>query len=273
MGIEETLRNIEQITKEMMGRFGEITSSFKIMVASVGDLKSTTDQLSQEIQNTRISGTLQNSIQALPQIIQTLEQSISSFQEAFKSLATETRDDLKFIKVSYVEDVVGNMRNLSSQISDMVKTSTEKTKEEYEATQLLFTVINETLQQIESRLNSLLENQADQLATVGELRDRVNAIIQVELSSLRDRIVIYLEASVNELKTSVSERMAYQDESLKRLTTSIERMNQNISALPQVIQQEIDTAVQTKVNTQLEYMEKEMKKMTAFIVKSQRSKE
>jgi len=172
-----------------------------------------------------------------------------------------------------VEDVVGNMRNLSSQISDMVKTSTEKTKEEYEATQLLFTVINETLQQIESRLNSLLENQADQLATVGELRDRVNAIIQVELSSLRDRIVIYLEASVNELKTSVSERMAYQDESLKRLTTSIERMNQNISALPQVIQQEIDTAVQTKVNTQLEYMEKEMKKMTAFIVKSQRSKE
>ncbi|WP_455140196.1 hypothetical protein [Candidatus Hodarchaeum mangrovi] len=273
MGIEETLRTIEQLTKEMMGRFGEITSSLKIMVASIGDLKSTTDQLSQEIQNTRISGTLQNSIQTLPQIIQTLEQSISSFQKAFESLAKETRDDLKFIKVSYVEDVVGNMRNLSLQISDMVKTSTEKTKEQYEASITNFLMINDALQQIESGLNSLLENQADQLATVGELRDRVNAIIQVELSSLRDRIVIYLEASVNELKTSVSERMAFQDESLQRLTTSIERMNQNLSALPPVIQQEIDTAVQTKINTQLDSMEKEMKKMTAFIIKSQREKE
>ena len=273
MGIEDMLRSIEQITKEMLGRFKEINSSFKIMIASVGDLKSSTERLSQEIQNTRISGSLQNSIQALPQIIQTLEQSITTFQKAFESLAVETREDLKFIKVSYVEDVVGNMRNLSKEISDMVKTSTERTKEQYEASITNFLMINDALQQIETRVNSLLENQADQLATVGELRDRVNAIIQVELAALRDRIVIYLEASVNELKTAVSERMGFQEESLLRLTASIEKMNHELSSLPQLIKQEINAAAQTEINAQLQDMEKEMRKMTAFIVKSQREKE
>ncbi|MHA1329980.1 MAG: hypothetical protein ACTSR2_02775 [Candidatus Hodarchaeales archaeon] len=155
----------------------------------------------------------------------------------------------------------------------MVRNSTEKTKEQYEASITNFLMINDILQAIEGNLTSLIENQADQLATVAELRDRVNAIIQVELASLRDRIAIYLESSVNELKTSVMERMTIQEESLRSLTAAIEKMNQNINAIPQLVEEKINRAVEEKVISQLQSMEKEMKRMTAFIIKSQRSKE
>ncbi|MHA1972041.1 MAG: hypothetical protein ACTSW1_03540 [Candidatus Hodarchaeales archaeon] len=279
MGIEESLNTIERYTTQILQQIAnlqttdQVGSSLNILIASIEDLKNANDRLTQQVQNTQIGSELQSSIQSLPQIISSLEQSISVFQKAFESTAQETKDDLKFIKVSYVEDVVGNMRNLSREISEMVRNSTEKTKEQYEASITNFLMINDILQTIEGNITSLIENQADQLATVAELRDRVNAIIQVELASLRDRIAIYLEASVNELKTSVMERMTIQEESLRSLTGAIERMNQNINAIPQLIEEKINRAVEEKVISQLQSMEKEMKRMTAFIIKSQRSKE
>jgi len=279
MGIEESLNNIERYTTQILQRIADLQttdqvgSTLNILIASIEELKKANDRLTKQIQNSGVGSELQSSILSLPQIISSLEQSISLFQKAFESTAQETRDDLKFIKISYVEDVVGNMRNLSKEISEMVRNSTEKTKEQYEASITNFLMINDILQAIEGNLTSLIENQADQLATVAELRDRVNAIIQVELASLRDRIAIYLESSVNELKTSVMERMTIQEESLRSLTAAIEKMNQNINAIPQLVEEKINRAVEEKVISQLQSMEKEMKRMTAFIIKSQRSKE
>ncbi|MFX0122801.1 MAG: hypothetical protein ACFFAE_04130, partial [Candidatus Hodarchaeota archaeon] len=186
----------------------------------------------------------------------------------FEKTSEETKNDLKFIKVSYVEDVVGNMRTLSNKITEEVSDYNTRTTALYEATVNHFGEIVEKLNNIESSLNALVENQADQLATVADLRDRVSAIIQVELASLRDRIAIYLETTINELKTSVTERLAVQDGTLQNLTRVTERLTQNIAALPEVVKQQIDTAVETRVTEELASMKKEMKKMTALIIQA-----
>ena len=109
------------------------------------------------------------------------------------------------------------------------------------------------------------------MTTVAELRDRVTAIIQVELASLRDRIAIYLEASVNELKTSVTEQLANQEVSLQRLTSATQQLNQTVASLPEMIKQEINTAVEEKIIKEIKLMKKETKKLTATIIRSQRT--
>ena len=126
---------------------------------------------------------------------------------------------------------------------------------------------------MDSNLRSLIENQTDQLATMAELRDSVNAIIQVELVSLRDRITIYLENSVNELKTSVTERLMVQDGSLQRLTQVVEQLNQTVNQLPEVIKNEVNLAVDAKLTPTIKNMEKENKKMIAIILTKLREKE
>lgn len=230
------------------------------------------DSMSQIIDSIKFDPRLQSSIQELPPLISSFEESLRSIQITFEKTTEETRKDLKFIKVSYVEDVVVNMRSLSQKITDMVRTSGEKTNQQFEASVNSFTPIQEQLNNIETCLNSLIENQADQLTTVAELRDRVNAIIQVELSSLRDRIAIYLEASVNELKTSVSERLASQNVNLQNLTATTQQLKQTIEILPELIKKEIDTAVEFKIIKELASMKKEMKKLTAVTIQSQRKK-
>jgi hypothetical protein len=230
------------------------------------------DSMSQIIDSIKFDPGLQSSIQQLPPLVSSFEESLRSIQRTFERTTEETRNDLKFIKVSYVEDVVVNMRNLSQEITDMVRTSGEKTNQQFEASVTSFTPIQEQLNSIETSLNTLIENQTDQLATVGELRDRVNAIIQVELSSLRDRIAIYLESSVNELKTSVTEKLASQDVNLQTLTATTRQLTQTITALPEMVKKEIDVAVESKIIKEINDMKKEMKKMTAFIIRSQRGK-
>lgn len=230
------------------------------------------DSISQILGSIKFDTGLQSSIQQLPPLISSFEESLRSIQTTFEKTTEETRNDLKFIKVSYVEDVVVNMRNLSHEITDMIRNSGEKTNNLFEASVASYTPIQEQLNNIETSLNTLIENQSDQLTTVAELRDSVNAIIQVELSSLRDRIAIYLEASVNELKTSVTERLASQDGSIQRLAATNQQLNQTVATLPELIKKEIDVAIESKIIQELASMKKEMKRMIAFIVRDTRSK-
>jgi hypothetical protein len=225
-----------------------------------------TKSMAQTLDTIKFEPELQTSIQQLPPLISSFEESLRAIQKTFEDTTEETRNDLKFIKVSYVEDVVVNMRNLSQDITDKVQNSVEKTSQLYQASVDNYLPIQEQLNNIENSLNALIENQTDQLATVAELRDRINAIIQVELASLRDRIVIYLEASVNELKTSVTEQLANQEGHLQRLTNATQQLDQTVAAIPEMIKQEINTAVESKIIHELNSMKKETKKMSAFVI-------
>lgn len=278
MGLEEDIRNIKQevfeirqalqLIKDPSQMVAEVQSSLQNLFLGISNLENGLASIQQIFDASKISSELQDSIQNLPLVITNLEESIGSFQKTFETTAEETKNDLKFIKVSYVEDVVGSMRKLSDEISNIVNTSSEEIRGRFEASVNNFVVISDKLNDIESDLNALIENQTDQLATVAELRDRVNAIIQVELASLRDRIAIYLESSVNELKTSVTERLGTQDSTLQKLTKVTGQLTQNIAALPEVIKQQIDTAIETRVTAELASMKKEMKKMTALIIQA-----
>ncbi|MHA2243651.1 MAG: hypothetical protein ACXADY_01650 [Candidatus Hodarchaeales archaeon] len=303
MGIEDSIRDIQQAVFDVKQSLKEIndvirstqedqdtSKTISEVTTSIENLsmvllnfeekleitnektKSDLSSIYQLVDSSRISSGLQSSIENLPKIISNLEGSLENVQKTNKTTSEKIKDDLKFIKVSYVEDVVGNMRNLSKEITDIVVNSNEKTTALYGASVDHFGRIDEKLNDVESSLNALVENQTDQLATLADLRDRVNAIIQVELASLRDRIAIYLETTVNELKTSVTERLAVQDGTLLKLTQVTEQLIKNISALPEVIKQQIDTAVETRVVAELVSMKKEMKKMTAFIIRTQREK-
>ncbi|MHA2304042.1 MAG: hypothetical protein ACXACU_01530 [Candidatus Hodarchaeales archaeon] len=286
MGLEDNINAILQILKELqlsLQTGSDLQASvhnLNLMLLGVEEKFETSatntnskiDSISQIVESIKFDPELQSSIQQLPPLISKFEESLRSIQRTFESTTEETRNDLKFIKVSYVEDVVVNMRNLSQEITDMIKNSGNKTNQLYEASVTSFTPIQEKLDSIETSLNALIENQADQLTTVGELRDRVNAIIQVELASLRDRIVIYLESSVNELKTSVTERLASQDGSIQQLAATNRKLNQTVAALPEIIKAEIDAAVESKIIQELGSMNKQMRKMTAFIVRSQKDK-
>ncbi|UCE14801.1 MAG: hypothetical protein JSV04_06365 [Candidatus Heimdallarchaeota archaeon] len=283
MGLEDDIKNIRQevfeirqalqVMKDPSQMIAEVQSSLQNMFVGMNNLENSLATVQQIVDASKISSDLQSSIQNLPFVITDLEESIGSFQKTFEKTAVETKNDLKFIKVSYVEDVVGSMRKLSDEISTIVGSSSEETKGRFEASINNFVVISDKLDNVESNLNALIENQTDQLATVAELRDRVNAIIQVELTSLRDRIAIYLENSINELKTSVTERLADQDGTLQILVQTTNQLTQNISALPEVINHQINEIVETNIITELTSMKKEMKKMTAFIVKAQRQRE
>jgi len=285
MGIEDGIKNIQQMTMENKQSLNKIQGAvsslqsiekFSMVLLNLEEkfeytnekLRAELNSLLEMVDSSRISSSLQSSIENLPNMISSLKESLGTILSTFEKTSEETKNDLKFIKVSYVEDVVGNMRTLSNKITEEVSGSNNRTTALYEATVEHFGEVDEKLKNIESSLNALVENQADQLATVADLRDRVSAIIQVELSSLRDRIAIYLETTINELKTSVTERLAIQDDTLRKLTKVTERLTQNVAALPETVKQQIDAAVETRVTTQLASMEKEMKKMTAFIIKS-----
>lgn len=302
MGIEDGIKNIQQTAFEVKQSLKEISDVIR-SIQGVQDPSKTISEINTSFQNlsmvllnfeekldvtnektknelnsiyqlvdsSRISSELQSSIDNLPNIISNLEGSLENVQKTFVSTSKTTKKDLDFIKVSYVE-VVGNIRNLSKEITDIVRSSNERTTNLYEVSVDHFAKIDEKLNSVESSLNTLIENQTDQLATLADLRDRVNAIIQVELASLRDRIAIYLETNVNELKTSVTERLAVQDGTLQKLTQVTEQLTQNITALPELIKQQIDTAVETRVVAELGSMKKEMKKMTALIIASQKKK-
>ena len=57
------------------------------------------------------------------------------------------------------------------------------------------------------------------------------------------------------------------------MTQTVEQLTQEISALPELMKQEINKTVETRIITELDSMKKEMKKHTAFIIRTQRSTE
>jgi hypothetical protein len=206
------------------------------------------------------------SIAQLPPVLASLESSLNEIENIFNSTQVKINEDLNKIKAGYVDDVVGRLKNLSENLVTTVRDSTTKTSNQYEVSINSFVSISDDLKTMESHLNSLIENQTDQLATVADLRDRVSAIIQVELASLRDHININLENSVNELKTSVTERLMVQDGTIQRLSQAVDKLNQSVDSLPEVIKNEINLAVDTKLISVIKDMQKESKKTTALVV-------
>jgi hypothetical protein len=288
LGIEESLKRIETLNTQVIKflsesqDFSQIRSelekslhNFSVVVMDLETkFQENARTIVRQVQESYsgLNPQVISSIAQLPPVLATLEESLSNLSGKFKEAQEESKRDLDSIKASYVTDIVGRMGDLSKNITDMVRDSTEKTNNQYETSITSFVSISEDLKGMESNLKALIENQTDQLATIAELRDRVNAIIQVELSSLRDRITIYLENSVNELKTSVTERLMVQDGSIQRLTQTVEKLNQAVVQLPEIIKNEVNLAVDTKLISSINNMEKENKKMIAIILKTLREK-
>jgi hypothetical protein len=282
LGIEESLKQILDMnvkifqTLQQSQDVSQIRTELESSIQNFSDVALAIDAKFQESARTIIRHVQESyeglnpellaSIAQLPPVLATLEASLSEIETTFKNTEVKIKEDLRSIRAAYVEDVLGRMNTLAESISESVSVSTEKTSNLYEASITQFVQTSEDLKTMESHLNSLIENQTDQLATVAELRDRVSAIIQVELASLRDHININLENSVNELKTSVTERLMVQDGTIQRLSQAVEGLNQSVSNLPEVIKGEINLAVDTKLISTIEKMEKENKKTTALVV-------
>jgi hypothetical protein len=285
MGLEENINNILQITSEIHhslqglqtaqinAEIEHLINQLSIQLETVqNDFQTNLNSILRELRDTAnaIGPETLNSIAKLPSVLNNIEESFSTLTKKFDASTRETKDDLKFIKVSYVEDVVTNIRNLSKEMIDIITSSTERTKGLYEASVNNFVPISDGLNNIESSLNALINNQTDQLATVADMRDRVNAIIQVELEALKTTITI-LESSINELKTSLTEHLAIQEGAIKQLSANTKKINETLTGLPSVLNKEINKAIETKLIAELDSMKKEMKKMTAFIVRTQRT--
>jgi hypothetical protein len=284
LGIEEGIKRIETLNKQILTVINEsqdfsqirkeLEKSLHNFSVVVMDLEAKFQEnaraIVRQVQESYsgLNPEVITSIAQLPPVLATLEESLSGLSVTFQNTEGEIKKDLDSIKASYVTEVVGRMGVLSRDLTEMVATSTEKSSNQYETSITSFVSISEDLKGMESNLKALIENQTDQLATVAELRDRVNAIIQVELTSLRDRITIYLENSVNELKTSVTERLMVQDGSLQQLTQAVERLNQAVIKIPEVIKNEVNLVVDTKLVSTIENMEKENRRMIAIIMKA-----
>ncbi len=288
MGIEDSLKRIETLNKQVLTilsesqDFSQIRSelekslhNFSLVVMDLeAKFQENARTIVRQVQESYsgLNPQVISSIAQLPPVLASLEESLGELDTVFGNTQKDIKRDLESIKASYVTEVVGKMGELSRDLTDMVRNSTEKTNNQYETSITSFVSITEDLKGMETNLKALIENQTDQLATVAELRDRVNAIIQVELSSLRDRITIYLENSVNELKTSVTERLMVQDGSIQRLNKAVEQLSQSVVLLPEVIKNEVNLAVDTKLISSINNMEKENKKMIAIILKTLREK-
>ncbi len=284
MGIEQGINNILSLSQQILQTMkesqdiGQIRTALEKSLHNFSVVVVDLETKFQENAQTIIHGMRESyaglnpevlaSIAQLPPVLDSLETSLTELGVTFKKTEQDIKEDLKTIKVSYVEDVVGRTRKLSESITEMVETSTERSSNQYEASISSFVSISEDLKAIQSNLNALIENQSDQLATVAELRDRVSAIIQVELASLRDHININLESSVTELKTSVTERLMVQDGSIQKLTQAIERLDQSIVQLPAIVKKEINLGVEEKIIPTIKKMDKDMKKLTALVMKA-----
>ena len=288
MGIEESLKRIETLNNQILTilsesqDFSKIRSelekslhNFSVVVVDLeAKFQENARTIVRQVQESYsgLNPQVLSSIGQLPPVLATLEQSLGELDTVFRSTQQDMKRDLDSIKASYVTEVVGRLGSLSTDLTEMVRSSTEKTNNQYESSITSFVAISEDIKGMDSNLKALIENQTDQLATIAELRDRVNAIIQVELASLKDRITIYLENSVNELKTSVTERLMVQDGSIQRLSQAVEQLNQSVVRLPEVIKNEVNLAVDTKLISSISNMEKENKKMIAIILKTLREK-
>lgn len=284
MGIEQGINNILSLSQQILQTMkesqdiGQIRTALEKSLHNFSVVVVDLETKFQENAQTIIHGMRESyaglnpdvlaSIAQLPPVLDSLETSLTELGVTFKKTEQDIKEDLKTIKVSYVEDVVGRTRKLSESITEMVETSTERSSNQYEASISSFVSISEDLKAMQSNLNALIENQSDQLATVAELRDRVSAIIQVELASLRDHININLESSVTELKTSVTERLMVQDGSIQKLTQAIERLDQSIVQLPAIVKKEINLGVEEKIIPTIKKMDKDMKKLTALVMKA-----
>jgi flagellar motility protein MotE (MotC chaperone) len=289
LGIEEGIKRIETLNKQVLTILiesqdfsqirKELEKSLHNFSVVVMDLESKFQENARSIVRqvqesySGLNPQVIASIAQLPPVLVTLEESLGQLQTVFRNTQEDIKKDLDSIKASYVTDIVGRMGSLSKNITETVATSTEKTNNQYESSITSFVAISEDLKGMGSNLSALIENQTDQLATIGELRDRVNAIIQVELASLRDRITIYLENSVNELKTSVTERLGVQDGTLQRLTQAVEQLYKAVIQLPDVIKNEVNMAVDSKLIATIQNMEQENKKMSAIIIRTLREKQ
>jgi hypothetical protein len=287
LGIEDSLKEIKNMCDSILATIqqsqdiSQIHTLLQQSVNSFAEVAQSIEVQFQENARNIIRGVQESysglnpevltSIGQLPPVLANLESSLTELGTTFQKTENDIKEDLRFIKVSYVEDVIGNMRNLSERIIEMVENSTERTSNQYEASINSFVSISEDLNQMQSNLNALIENQSDQLATVAEVRDRVSAIIQVELASLRDHININLENSVTELKTSVTERLVVQDGSIQRLTQAIEKLNQVMGQLPTTIKDEINLAMDTKITASIETMEKQSRKTAAITMQATRN--
>ncbi|MFX0051832.1 MAG: hypothetical protein ACFE8U_11140, partial [Candidatus Hermodarchaeota archaeon] len=167
--------------------------------------------------------------------------------------------NINLIKASYVEDVIGKMNNLSLELKNIVADSAEKTKDQFESNIANFIMINEELQKIGNNLDVLVENQADQLNTLSQLRDSTNAIIQVELTALRDRVGIHLETSLKELKTVVVEQRIDLEKNYHNLVETGKLTTTAINSMPDLIEQKLNTIAQSQ--------SKDIRKMAALVVK------
>ena len=148
MGLEENINHILQVIREMQLSLQQIKDPSKIsseLQTSIQNLsvvllgiekkfdvssqntRNKIESIVQVIDSINLDPQLQTSIQELPRSISAFEDSLRIIQNTFETTTEETINDLKFIKVSYVEDVVVNMRNLSQQLTEMVKGSSEKT--------------------------------------------------------------------------------------------------------------------------------------------------
>ena len=289
MGIEDGIKRIETLLKQVITKLNEsqdfspirkeFEKSLQNFSVVVLDLETKFQEnarsMVRQVQESYsgLNPEVIESITKLPPVLATLEASLDQLLIRFSNTEGEIKKDLDSIKASYVTEVVGRMGVLSRDLTELVAISTEKSSNQYETSITSFVSITEDLKGMESNLKALIENQTDQLATLAELRDRVNAIIQVELASLRDRITIYLENSVNELKTSVTERLMVQDGSLQSLNQTVEQLNKAVIQLPKVIRNEVKSAVDKEINPTIQKMEKENKKMTAMILKILREKQ
>jgi len=289
LGIEDGIKRIETLLKQVITKLNEsqdfspirkeFEKSLQNFSVVVLDLETKFQEnarsMVRQVQESYsgLNPEVIESITKLPPVLATLEASLDQLLIRFSNTEGEIKKDLDSIKASYVTEVVGRMGVLSRDLTELVAISTEKSSNQYETSITSFVSITEDLKGMESNLKALIENQTDQLATLAELRDRVNAIIQVELASLRDRITIYLENSVNELKTSVTERLMVQDGSLQSLNQTVEQLNKAVIQLPKVIRNEVKSAVDKEINPTIQKMEKENKKMTAMILKILREKQ
>jgi hypothetical protein len=282
LGIEESLKQLLEINLKIYQNLqqsqdiSQIRQELESSIRNFSDVALAIDAKFQENARTIIRHVQESyeglnpeilaSIAQLPPILATLESSLNEIETTFKATESKINEDLRSIRAAYVEDVLGKMNILAEHISESVRASTESTSNKYEMSIDSFVKITEDMKTMDSHLGSLIENQTDQLATVADLRDRVSAIIQVELVSLRDHININLENSVNELKTSVTERLMVQDGSIQRLSQAIEALNQSVTQLPGVIKNEINIAVDEKLISTITAMEKESKRLTALVV-------
>lgn len=98
---------------------------------------------------------------------------------------TQIQKDLQSIKLIYLDNVLTSLNRISEDMSEHLNKTMVKIQDLFEKNTNFFIQLSEENKSISAGITTLKENQVDQPATIGQMRNVLESIVKIDLHNLK----------------------------------------------------------------------------------------